>query len=370
MYRLSHRYCQNRAFQLCHRQLSTHLSRNISSTTSQRNWKNDTPAGGLTEIMVYEPDPDVRWPDSTLGIFAKSDEKFLLPGNVGATMTIGGEQCDIDIDSDDDVLSLDNSKYSKSSGRSKVKLFEEIKLSQEHQAQTLYSANDYIKYTSGVETYVCSNPVLLDSFPALAAAYNMSEKCRFELHDAPQLLKKEVQGLFPGVSAFSSLKSDLSVITMVQQTTNDMSTWSDLVDTERELLTDQFVGLAKEVCGRLKKDGYWADFIDPSAGVPYYGRHTNTTMFETDDKYRLLGFRIEDLGCCKVICHKEFGRKVFVGTIFTSVPSSNGVIQDLFVDLNLNHLNTFQSNKSPADVKLAQIQSDILANVGQLAIDE
>ena len=111
---------------------------------------------------------------------------------------------------------------------------------------------------------------------------------------------------------------------------------------------------------RLKSDGYWADFIDPSAGVPYYGRNSNTTMFETDDKYRLLGFRIEDLGCCKVICHKEFGRKVFVGTIFTSVPSSNGVIQDLFEDLNLNHLNTFQSNNSPAEAKIAEMQSDIL----------
>jgi len=354
MYRLSHRYCQNRTFQLCHRQLSTHLLRNISSTTSPRNWKNDTPAGGLTEIMVYEPDPHVSWPDPTLGIFAKSDEKFLLPGNVG-----GGLQCDEEID-DEDVLSLDDTKFSKVTGRYKVKLFEEVKTHREHQAQTLYSANDYIKYTKGVETYVCSNPVLLDSFPALAAAYNMSEKCRFELHDAPQLLKKEVQGLFPGNSSFTNPKGDLSVITMVQQTTNDMSTWSDLVDNEREQLTDQFVGLAKEVVGRLKSDGYWADFIDPSAGVPYYGRYSNTTMFETDDKYRLLGFRIEDLGCCKVICHKEFGRKVFVGTIFTSVPSSNGVIQDLFEDLNLNHLNTFQSNKSPAEAKIEENQSDIL----------
>ena len=85
---------------------------------------------------------------------------------------------------------------------------------------------------------------------------------------------------------------------------------------------------------RLKNDGYWADFIDPSAGVPYFGQHTNTTMFETDEKYRLLGFRIEDLGCCKVICHKEFGRRVFVGTIVTSVPTSTGVIQELFKDLN------------------------------------
>ena len=110
MYRLSHRYCQNRTFQLCHRQLSTHLLRNVSSTTSQRNWKNDTPAGGLTEIMVYEPDPHVSWPDPTLGIFAKSDEKFLLPGNVG-----GGLQCDEEID-DEDVLSLDDTKYSKVTG--------------------------------------------------------------------------------------------------------------------------------------------------------------------------------------------------------------------------------------------------------------
>ena len=93
--------------------------------------------------------------------------------------------------------------------RYKVKLFEEVKTHREHQAQTLYSANDYIKYTKGAENYVCSNPVLLDSFPDLAAAYNMSEKCRFELHDAPQLLKKEVQGLFPGNSTFSNPKNDL-----------------------------------------------------------------------------------------------------------------------------------------------------------------
>ena len=99
---------------------------------------------------------------------------------------------------------------------------------------------------------------------------------------------------------------------------------------------------------RLKNDGYWADFIDPSAGVPYFGQHTNTTMFETDEKYRLLGFRIEDLGCCKVICHKEFGRRVFVGTIVTSVPTSTGVIQELFKDLNIGqNLQAFLTADKP-----------------------
>merc|ERR1712004_320297 len=182
---------------------------------------------------------------------------------------------------------------------------------------------------------------------------NMAETCKFELHDAPQLLKKEVKPLFPGVSAFSNPDNSISVITMVQETANDMSTWSDQVESERETLTEQFVGLAKEVCGRLKSDGYWADFIDPSAGVPYFGQHTWATMFETDEKYRLLGFRIEDLGCCKVICHKDFGRKVFVGTLVTSVPTSTGVIQELFKDLNIaSNLQAFLTAEKQGDSKM------------------
>ena len=58
-------------------------------------------------------------------------------------------------------------------------------------------------------------------------------------------------------------------------------------------------------------------------------------MFETDEKYRLLGFRIEDLGCCKVISHKDFGRNVFVGTIFTSAHMSTGVVQDLVEEMQV-----------------------------------
>ena len=40
-------------------------------------------------------------------------------------------------------------------------------------------------------------------------------------------------------------------------------------------------------------------------------------------------------GCCKVISHRDFGRHVFVGSVFTNTPASVGVIEDLFLDLRL-----------------------------------
>lgn len=93
-------------------------------------------------------------------------------------------------------------------------------------------------------------------------------------------------------------------------------------------------------------EGYWADFIDPSSGravrigererctvfytVPliilsvtlpqFYGPYSPHTLFETNDKFRYLGFDILDLGCCRSIAHGTWGSYVFVGTIFTSAP--------------------------------------------------
>jgi len=115
-------------------------------------------------------------------------------------------------------------------------------------------------------------------------------------------------------------------------------------------LIEHFLSAAKELCGRLKSDGYWSDFIDPTSGKPYFGQYTNTTMFETDEKYRLLGFRIEDLGCCKVISHKEFGRNVFVGTIFTDAHPSNGVVQDIFSDMKV----ALMEKNSPSSLEASE----------------
>jgi hypothetical protein len=134
-----------------------------------------------------------------------------------------------------------------------------------------------------------------------------AEKC-------PELMRKDFVDLFPHLN-FKNL--EVTVISLTQKSKHDMSVWSPDMEVERDLLTMDFINIASQICGTLKKAGYWADFIDPASGRPYLGPFTNSTLFETDERLRGLGYRIEDLGCCKVISHDYWGRHAFVGTIFT-----------------------------------------------------
>ena len=67
------------------------------------------------------------------------------------------------------------------------------------------------------------------------------------VHEAPRLLKKELEGLFAGKEV---LDGSLSVITMSQKTDNDMSVWSHEMEDERDKMTEHFFVAAKEICAR------------------------------------------------------------------------------------------------------------------------
>jgi len=271
----------------------------------RRGWRDDTPAGSKTEVYTYTPESSISWPDPKLGVLGSSDPNFSLPGHIGTT---GGETPALHNSSSPllqpmpDVLSAPTNR--------------------ENQVYTLYNANDYIKYTPGSDNVVYAD--ILSEYPRIMGA----ESLQFGIHDTPLLLRKEMQQMFPAQNS-----DNLTTITFSQKTENDMSKWSEEIEAEREKKTESFVQAAKEICGRLKEDGFWADFIDPCSGTPYYSEHTNTTMFETDDKYRLLGFRIEDLGCCKVILHPEFGRNVYVGCIITNAGKNSTVLDEALADV-------------------------------------
>ncbi|XP_028992744.1 metabolism of cobalamin associated Db isoform X2 [Betta splendens] len=140
----------------------------------------------------------------------------------------------------------------------------------------------------------------------------------------PELLQKDFQFMFPDAPP-----SGMMVVTVTQKTQNDMTSWSAEVEQEREQMLDKFVDGAKEICCAFQREGFWADFIDPSSGLAFFGSYTNNMLFETDDRYRLLGFQIEDLGCCRVIRHKLWGTRIFVGTICTNAPPSSHIMKKL-----------------------------------------
>lgn len=67
------------------------------------------------------------------------------------------------------------------------------------------------------------------------------------------------------------------------------------------LLLFQFVVVAQELCTKLKIQDYWADFINPFSGKPYMGPIASPSLYNTDSRFRCLGFQINQYAHCKVI---------------------------------------------------------------------
>lgn len=165
-------------------------------------------------------------------------------------------------------------------------------------------------------------------------ANEMEQSVTLELSamDCPPALMKDLISLFPDQKLTG--QSKMTVLNLTQKSDNDMSAWSLQMEMERDQLTAGFIESAMNICEQLKQDGFWADFIDPSSGRAFLGSFTNSTLFETDERYNQLGFNVEDLGCCKVVKHVLWGSCVFVGTIFTNAPLEHDVIKNVLSKVN------------------------------------
>lgn len=63
---------------------------------------------------------------------------------------------------------------------------------------------------------------------------------------------------------------------------------------------------------KLRSSGYWADFINPFSGRPYFRPLSMGQLYETDEKFRCLDFQIYEIENCKVISN-DSSKKKFIG---------------------------------------------------------
>ncbi|XP_028249593.1 metabolism of cobalamin associated Db [Parambassis ranga] len=237
------------------------------------------------------------WPDESMGPFGPQDQRFQLPGNVGFDSHLEGlteKKKDLSPRMVPDVLSAPSR-------------------SERHE----FILAQFVGQFCGED-----DPSMSQNVSTAEQYFDNKVECAIQ--SCPELLKKDIQSMFPEAPS-----SDVMVVTVTQKTENDMTSWCMEVEQEREQMLDKFVDGAKEICSALQREGFWADFIDPSSGLAFFGMYTNNTLFETDDRYRHLGFQIEDLGCCRVIRHPLWGTHVFVGSIFTNAPPDTPVMKKL-----------------------------------------
>ncbi|XP_045911050.1 metabolism of cobalamin associated Db [Micropterus dolomieu] len=236
------------------------------------------------------------WPDESMGPFGPQDQRFQLPGNAGFDCHLEGlaeHKTSMPDKMISDVLSAPSSSERHEFVLSQF-IGEFFDKDDPASSQNVNRAEQYFE--------------------------NSSVECAIQ--SCPELLKKDFQSMFPEAPS-----SAMMVVTVTQKTQRDMTSWCAEVEQEREQMLDKFIDGAKDICYALQREGFWADFIDPSSGLAFFGSYTNNTLFETDDRYRYLGFQIEDLGCCRVIHHSLWGTHVFVGTIFTNAPPSSLIMK-------------------------------------------
>jgi len=255
------------------------------------------------------------WPDPNLGCLGPKDLRLSLPGNVGLNESLNGTK-------NAEKPTEERLKQDKEFLEKDVRFWKSLlKTPTNHERQI-----EVLDQKAEAEQYETEQMQAIESS---MLGKNSDMECVAQ--PCPDLLRRELAGLFTAVNL---AEGPLTAITLCQKSKYDMTSWSPDVEEERDTLVEKFIQTAKDVCGELRKKGQWADFIEPTSGRAFYGVYTNQTFFETDERYRHLGFRILDLGCCKVISHVKWGSHVFVGSIFTSAPSDCEYLQQLLVQYN------------------------------------
>ncbi|KAL4222856.1 hypothetical protein ACF0H5_018896 [Mactra antiquata] len=266
-------------------------------------WSNDdTKLEDFKIVGETDSESCTIWPDNKLGPFGPQDKRFPMPGKIGTSLR---HDKPAEITPTNSLRVEPEAIFEQLPSQRYLDVLGQVK-----------EEAEYLEDVIGFEEESNTDKSLVPS------ADDMLECVA---HECPQMIRKDFADLFPWIDI---TRGHLTIITISQKTKEDMSGWSLEVEEEREQLLESFVHGATEICEALQKAGYWADFIDPSCGKPYLSdHHTNASLYETDERYRKLGFEIDDLGCCKVVRHHIWGTKAYVGCLFTNAPTTVPILE-------------------------------------------
>lgn len=84
------------------------------------------------------------------------------------------------------------------------------------------------------------------------------------------------------------------------------------------------------MCSRLRLSGYWADFMNPFSGKPFYSYASGRKLYKIDNRFRGLGIKYENLNDCLIISSDK--NPAFSGSVFTNAPHDLDTLQIIIND--------------------------------------
>ncbi|KAL6266583.1 hypothetical protein P5V15_003430 [Pogonomyrmex californicus] len=147
--------------------------------------------------------------------------------------------------------------------------------------------------------------------------------------ECPILLRKSIEELFPG--CLDVTMSHLTIITISQKADLKSMRWRKEAETEK--LAKYFVLAASEICTKLIMIGYWADFINPFSGQPYWSSRKDASLYKTDERFRCIGFKVQQRNNCKIIT-SDNSQQNFIGSLYTTAPASTKFLKEIINDVD------------------------------------
>ncbi|XP_029672435.1 methylmalonic aciduria and homocystinuria type D homolog, mitochondrial-like isoform X2 [Formica exsecta] len=145
--------------------------------------------------------------------------------------------------------------------------------------------------------------------------------------ECPVLLRKSIEELFPECLDVTS--SQLTIITIRQKANLNSMRWRKEAETEK--LAKYFVLAAWNICTKLKMAGYWADFINPFSGQPHLSSRKSVNLYETDERFRCIGFKVKQRNNCKIITFDN-SLQNFIGSLYTTAPPNTELLEQIIND--------------------------------------